>query len=103
MSVELLVLERAGAITVERVERVIKHHYGVVIVGIVLDELIVKHDKLVGHDVEFRHRKVELALVDLAGLVLVDLAKRVGDPSEVLGERRFELVEDVIYARLTLG
>ena len=66
MGVELLVLESAGAITVEQLERVVKHHYGVVIVGIVLDELIVKHDKLVGNDVELRHRKVELALVDLA-------------------------------------
>jgi hypothetical protein len=81
MLVQLLVLERARAIAVERVERE-------VVVGLVSD------------DAELLQRAPKLALLNLARAILVKLAESVDDPVQVLGERHLELADDAGDARL---
>jgi hypothetical protein len=54
----------------------------------------------VSDDAELLQCAPELALVNLARLVLVKLTKRVHDPVQVLGECHLELPDDAGDARL---
>jgi hypothetical protein len=79
VSVQLLILERAGAIVVERVEREVAR-------------------RLVSDNAELLQREPELALVDPARLVLVKFAERVDDPVQILRERQLKLADDAGHA-----
>ena len=79
VSVQLLILKRAGAIVVERVEREVAR-------------------RLVSDNAELLQREPELALVDPARLVLVKFAERVDDPVQILRERQLKLADDAGHA-----